>query len=312
MKWLLAIIFLSLFQVLHAAAAPTITETQPVEGDPFKDFRIENCDAKFGLALIQYDTLGGPFVISDFCIDAKNARFTGAEIKQGFELVSDSRAGQKFDIPSTRDRAYPPTSFTILREDNALSCHVEGVTSFDYPLYEEELERFPEFDFAYATGFTYDKVGALPTSVEPTEVLLSLTNFNQYDIKEKSLKDTELPTGTGIYSSLVMSGVKGTLDVIEGDGYSTGDASGTLSVEISPDGEVSLAGSFEAKSLDKNGQDYSKWIAIRGQVKYFRGYFFGEPARQIRGFGLVEGSLETVSGDVYLFRSDVSMAGCLQ
>lgn len=306
-------LFLVLCTAAQGVAAETIVvETHPIEGDPFKEFRIEDCSAKRGLALMQYDSLAGPFVISDFCIDEDNALFTGAEIKHGFEQVSDTRAGLKFDIPGTRNRQFPPTSFTIFREGLGRSCDVEGIKAFDYPIFAQELDRYPEFDFAYAMGFTFDEFAAPPISVEPVEIEIGFTNFNQYDIENKSLGRTGLPTGISVYASLAISGAEGTLDVLEGDGYAVGDASGAFTVRIDDDGTVRLSGSFEAISLDENGHDIGKWSAIRGHVKYFRGYVFGEPARQVRGYGLVEGRFETVSGEEHPFRSDMTIIGCLQ
>ncbi|MEP3279292.1 MAG: peptidoglycan-binding domain-containing protein [Stappiaceae bacterium] len=286
-----------------------ISVTTPIANDPFRDIRIAECTTTNVLAWMQYDPYGGPVLVSDFCIDENTATIVGAENMIGFEQVSDTRAGKKYDIPATRNK-HLPTEFTISGNAERDYCGASGIRGFHYVLEDQNLEQYSEFDFATATGFTVDGNGSFPISSGDIEAHISFQNFTQYDLANRTIVANYTPGGASVYGILKGSDNEGLITIVEGNGTSVGDATGELSLAIQDSGEVRLSGSFAMKSLDENGEQLAKWTSIQGEVKYFRGYMFGGTTSTIRGYGLATGTFENIKGEVHPFRSQVELWIC--
>jgi len=317
-RYMLGVISLALlFPTGPAAADPVLTEIRPIDGDPLRDFRISDCIGTFGMASYHYYSRekGRSLVLSDLCLDEENGILLSAEEKAGFQLVSKSDSGRKFEILGSGKNEYDRYNIVLSSEDG-WACPYEASKSYWYHYFlgRGSSSRFPAQDLDFAQGYTIeDTSDAVKLASESSTHEVS---FIPLSIDGRDL-DWANEGGPHLASFMASSKIswshdRGRLVLVEGDGSKAGDVEGELDIKSQGNGEVMLSGKLVAANARLAGHSPKEWVSMETKIPYMRGHILGEGGAALYASGLAVGTYVDASGDKHNFRGNLLLYGCFR
>ncbi|WP_306030049.1 hypothetical protein [Stappia sp. MMSF_3263] len=317
-RFMLGVISLALlFPTGPTAADPVLTETRPIDGDPLRDFRISDCIGTFGMASYHYYTRekGRTLVLSDLCLDEENGILLSAEEKAGFQLVSNSDSGRKFEILGSGKNEYDRYNIVLSSEDGS-ACPYEASKSYWYHYFlgRGSSSRFPDQDLHFAQGYTIDdtsdavKVTSGSSTHEVSFIPLSIDG-----------RDLDWANAGGPHLASFMASGKiswsndqGQLVLVEGDGNKAGEVEGELDITGQGNGEVMLNGKLAATNARLAGHSPKEWVSMEANIPYMRGHILGDKGTALYASGLAVGTYVDASGEKHSFRGNLHLYGCFR
>ena len=318
-RLMLGVISLALlFPIGPAAADPVLTETRPIDGDPLLDFRISNCAGTFGMASYHYYTRekGRTLVLSDLCLDEESGLLLSAEEKAGFQLVSNSDSGRKFEILDSGNNEYDRYNITLSSDTDVGACPYKVTQSswYYYSLGRGSPSRFPDQDLHLAQGYTIDdtsdEVKADPEN-SSHEVSFIPLSINGRDLDWANEGGPHLASFMAS-SKISWSHDRGRLVLVEGDGSKAGDVEGELDITGQGNGDVMLSGKLAAANARLAGHSPKEWVSMEANVPYMRGHILGEGGAALYASGLAVGTYVDASGEKHSFRGNLLLYGCFR
>lgn len=285
-----------------------VVATQPIDGDPFKDYRIDNCEKTRGFGYILYSTSKGYITsVTDICFDAKQGGVVSAETISGFQLVKDSKNGRLFEILSSGNSENSRTSIKFAQDDATPGCGPKEIQTIYYSLpYGTPLSR-NDASYAYAIGYTIPATSNSPKKSE-SKALLSINYFSQAELPQQTTDN--LPFSGDMYGDLSFNENEGTFSVTRTSGFSFGEAEGQLNLKAHDNGQVQISGRFTAENPRIAGHEQNEWMEMTVEIPYMRGHILGNEGEVLKSFGIARGSYIDASGATHDFRAQVRFVSC--
>lgn len=306
------------FFASSAAAEPTVIETQPIEGDAFRDFRIDECGDTYGMVTYHYysQNSGTSFELSDFCLDEEGGVLLSSEERGGFELVAKGRNGRRFEDLSSGDDEHSRYSIELNTYESIWGCSQPDINShtFQYRTGKGRSRRFPDHYLTFSSGYTIDKMSGdfeNASSLDQQYVIFMPLSVDgrEWDVAAADGSLISHFTGT---SAISFDSGEGVLSFIEGDGSDAGEMGGSLNVVREGVGGIFLSGNITASNARLAGHQPTEWISLNADVPYMRGHILGKNGEVLHASGLVIGNFEDASGASHTFRANLLLFGCGQ
>lgn len=311
------IIFL-LFIATPAVADPKLTETHPIKGDPFIDYRISDCSGTRGMGMFYYLTTGsnGGNVaeISDFCLDETIGHMLASEEIDGLTLVKKGKSVRQFELLDGESNDYSRVSIRIASDEVSLAC-LSSITGSEFTFYHipnpKYIKRNSNSSQAIFTGFTIGKTSENTLRVNSGgKHQISISPISQ-DSNRHLDTDSKLEGGVvQMLGALTFNDGAGTLKINEPDFESTGEVQGSLTITGGADGAVQMNGTFKIKSARLAGHHPKEWVSMEGTISYMRGQILGDNGEALQAYGLATGSYTNASGETHSMRAYVSLNSC--
>jgi hypothetical protein len=297
---------------LAIASAQATTETRPLQDDPLVDTRFESCAATRGFALLPYSTPeGGTIRLSDICLDEDNGRIASAETRDGFTLVEKSRNGRAWEVLDSGEDQYTRLRVQLVPDEDTPGCTAEGLYSLAYHIPHAKDLRVDGAMFLHASGYTIPATSAKPMHPKADAVLLSIRHFSQADLP-RTAPNHELPPSADMFGTLSFTDTGATFSIVEGGGYTVGEAGGEIALSVDQTGEVRATGHFKAKSQRLAGHEPHEWVSMQAEIPYLRGHILGKDGIQMKSFGVVRGSYVDASGQEHAFHASARLVACFK
>ena len=170
-----------------AVAEPKVFETQPIAGDPFRDFRIEECEGTRGFGIFTYETTDSVFRLSDLCVMEEAGDVISAETLRGLELTKKNSEGRAFENLKSGKSDYQRNSLAFTPDENAPDCTPEPVESIRYFIPNPEfIRQFPNATSMLAQGYTTKTVNSKPAH-RSMQVYLGIRNISQGELGSNTM-----------------------------------------------------------------------------------------------------------------------------
>ncbi len=304
----LAIFLITGFFSNAALAESTITETQPIAGDPFRDFRIEGCSGTRAFGLMRYSQYGpDEIALTDICLDEDLESLQSVQPAKNLTLVGKDNGGYALEVLESGNDKYSRVRIEFLDGADG-GCLLSDIGSHVvlYNVPRQYLAHHQQSIGANLEGYSIGATAPAPATSTAKNVVFYL---RPSDIDGK---------GANTYASLNVAALgtfsfndgSGHISLDTGDGYSVREPKGQLSVTVMPNGELQLIGDFAFQNRRLAGHHPEEWVTLEGQLIYMRGHFLGPKGNYMKGFGFARGTYVDASGKSHSFSAGAGLYKC--
>ena len=301
------------FAVMSAGtgnAQPTISETKPIgEIHHLSDFQIQGCEGTRAFGSMHYYASGADQIaLTDLCLDESSGNLLAAQPAKDLVLVEKDGNNAAFEVLQSGPDRYRRVRLEFVDEVyEQCPTDVTGTTQLYYNVPPNYRTSHQEFVTAYLEGYKIGKTSSTPSLPLANGVALF---FRPLSMNGKGVHTTVNMGAIGALSAFKFDGETGLLTLNKGDGYSSTEPSGSLSISRLYNDELMIKGNFTLKNRRLAGHHPKEWISVAGNLEYMRGHFLGPDGEYFKGLGFASGTFVDASGNQHSFTADAMLYKC--
>lgn len=323
----IAIFALLACNISPAFAEMTMTETQPIAGDSFRDYRIEGCNGVNGTGMYSYRPSSADnslpiydYIMSDFCLDLKSGSFFAYEPTEGLTLVRGSdelpigAGGSSFELLNQSDEVRLAHSISPMPSNFLCSSGKSGSYYVQQNLPEKYIAREGNWSGANFFGFNAGEPYGDKNIPQKDNYGFWVKAISTDKHKRVDYRPTEDSVGEmisfGFFGTATNENGTQILEIKNGDTVSSGVARGQIKVAKQPNGKIELSGTFHVETARIAGLKPVEWVSATGKIDHMRGLISGKDGSAAYAVGVASGSFTDARGEIHSVRFKIGMNTC--